>query len=109
MSNPYEEHVRKIVELYRTQADSMLDAMNRYFPETVSYTRPEGGMFIWATLPEGQSALELFPKAMEQKVAFVPGDPFYVSKRNVNTLRLNYTNATPEIITEGIRRLGSIL
>ena len=46
---------------------------------------------------------------MEQKVAFVPGDPFYVSKRNVNTLRLNYTNATPEIITEGIRRLGSIL
>ena len=109
MSNPYEEHVRKIVELYRTQADSMLDAMNRYFPETVSYTRPEGGMFIWATLPEGQSALELFPKAMEQKVAFVPGDPFYVSKRHVNTLRLNYTNATPEIITEGIRRLGSIL
>lgn len=109
MHNPYEEHVKKIVALYRTQADAMLEAMKTYFPKAVSYTQPEGGMFVWARLPEGQSALELFPRAMEQKVAFVPGDPFYVSKKNVNTLRLNYTNATPEVITEGIRRLGSIL
>ena len=109
LNNPYEEHVRKIVELYRSQATAMLDAMGRYFPDTVSYTKPDGGMFIWATLPEGQAAMDLFPKAMEQKVAFVPGDPFYVSRRGVNTMRLNYTNATPEIITAGIRRLGSIL
>ena len=66
-------------------------------------------MFIWATMKDGTSALDVFQKAMEQKVAFVPGDPFYTSKTNVNTMRLNYTNATPEVIREGIRRLASIL
>lgn len=109
MNNPYAEHVKKIIALYKEQATAMLDAMEEYFPETVSWTRPEGGMFIWVTLPEGQSAVDLFPKAMEKKVAFVPGDPFYTHKRGVNTFRLNYTNATPEVIREGIRRLGSIL
>lgn len=109
MNNPYAEHVKKIIALYKEQATAMLDAMEEYFPKTVSWTRPEGGMFIWVTLPEGQSAVDLFPKAMEKKVAFVPGDPFYTHKRGVNTFRLNYTNATPEVIREGIRRLGSIL
>ena len=66
-------------------------------------------MVIWVTLPEGQSALDLFRKAMEKKVAFVPGDPFYAGKTNVNTFRLNYTNSTPEIIREGIRRLAEVL
>ena len=109
MNNPYEEHVKKIIALYKEQATAMLDAMDAYFPETVSWTKPEGGMFIWVALPEGQSALDLFPRAMEQKVAFVPGDPFYTHKRGVNTFRLNYTNATPDVIREGIKRLGSIL
>ena len=107
--NAYEEHVQTIIALYREQADVMLDAMKRYFPSHVSYTKPEGGMFIWVTLPSGQSALQLFPKAMEQKVAFVPGDPFYTSKVNVNSMRLNFTNATPDVIQEGIKRLGNIL
>ena len=82
----------------------MLAAMDKYFPKTVKYTKLEGGMFIWVTLEEGVSALELFEKAMEQKVAFVPGDPFYTHPENVNTLRLNYTNSPPEIIEEGVRR-----
>ena len=73
------------------------------------YTEPEGGMFIWVTLPEGQSALALFHKAMEKKVAFVPGDPFYVDKHDVNTFRLNYTNSTDEMIRDGIKRLASVL
>lgn len=109
MNNPYSEHVKKIIALYEVQATAMLDAMEAYFPKTVSWTKPEGGMFIWVTLPEGQSALDLFSKAMEKKVAFVPGDPFYTHKRGVNTFRLNYTNATPDVIREGIKRLGSIL
>lgn len=109
MNNPYVEHVKKIIALYEEQATAMLDAMEEFFPKTVSWTKPEGGMFIWVTLPDGQSALDLFPKAMEKKVAFVPGDPFYTHKRGVNTFRLNYTNATPEVIREGIKRLGSIL
>lgn len=107
--NAYEEHVKTIVDLYKEQATAMLDAMNTYFPAHVSYTKPDGGMFIWATLQNGQSALEVFSKALEQKVAFVPGDPFYTAKTNMNTMRLNYTNATPEVIREGIKRLGSIL
>ncbi|MEE3806134.1 MULTISPECIES: PLP-dependent aminotransferase family protein [Lysinibacillus] len=108
-SNDYSEHVKKIITLYKNQSEAMLDAMQEFFPAHVEYTKPEGGMFIWATMKDGTSALDVFQKAMEQKVAFVPGDPFYTSKTNVNTMRLNYTNATPEVIREGIKRLASIL
>ncbi|MEK4384630.1 PLP-dependent aminotransferase family protein [Solibacillus sp. FSL W7-1464] len=108
-TNEYEAHVEKIIALYKTQADAMLAAMEKYFPPYVEYTKPEGGMFIWVTLPEGVNALGKFSEAMEKKVAFVPGNPFYTDKESVNTLRLNYTNATPEIIEEGIKRLAEIL
>lgn len=102
-------HIAKIKALYQKQAQAMMDAMDAYFPEGVQYTRPHGGMFLWVTLPEGISAMSLFPKALEKKVAFVPGDPFYIDMQNVNTMRLNYTNAACETIREGIRRLGEIL
>ena len=102
-------HIAKITDLYQAQASAMQEAMDKYFPPTVKYTKPDGGMFMWVTLDEGLSALELFHKAMDAKVAFVPGDPFYTCKENVNTLRLNYTNSSPEVIEEGIKRLGKIL
>ncbi|WP_274309017.1 PLP-dependent aminotransferase family protein [Solibacillus daqui] len=108
-NNAYEEHVEKIIALYKEQANAMLAAMDKYFPAHVSYTKPEGGMFIWVTMNNGANALDKFHEAMEQKVAFVPGNPFYTSKSDVNTMRLNYTNATPEMIEEGIKRLGQIL
>lgn len=108
-NNAYEEHVEKIIALYKEQANTMLAAMEKYFPAHVSYTKPEGGMFIWVTMNNGANALDKFHEAMEQKVAFVPGNPFYTSKSDVNTMRLNYTNATPEMIEEGIKRLGRIL
>lgn len=108
-NNEYEEHIAKIKELYQKQAKAMMDAMDKYFPSTVKYTKPHGGMFLWVTLPEGVSAMELFPKALEKKVAFVPGDPFYINVKNTNTMRLNYTNADCETIEEGIRRLGNLL
>ncbi len=107
--NNFDTHIAKIRELYKKQAKAMLDSMDKYFPSNVSYTRPDGGMFLWVTLPENISALELFPKALEKKVAFVPGDPFYINKKNVNTMRLNYTNADCETIEEGIKRLGELL
>ena len=66
-------------------------------------------MFLWVTLPEGISALSLFPKALEKKIAFVPGDPFYIGMKDTNTMRLNYTNADSETIDEGIHRLGDLL
>lgn len=109
MHNDYDAHIAQISELYQTQAEAMIAAMDEYFPKTVTYTRPQGGMFIWVTLPEGVSALSLFPKALAKKVAFVPGDPFYTDKTNTNTMRLNYTNADCSTIKEGIRRLAEIL
>lgn len=108
-NNDLDIHIAKITELYRKQAHAMTQAMDRYFPSTVKYTKPRGGMFLWVTLPEGVSAMSLFPKALERQVAFVPGDPFYTDARNTNTMRLNYTNADSETIEEGIRRLGDLL
>lgn len=108
-NNDLDVHIAKIKELYKKQAQAMMDAMDKYFPSTVKYTKPHGGMFLWVTLPEGISAVSLFPKALEKKVAFVPGDPFYIGVENVNTMRLNYTNADCETIEEGIHRLGDLL
>ncbi|MDE7418346.1 MAG: PLP-dependent aminotransferase family protein [Lachnospiraceae bacterium] len=108
-NNDLDVHIAKIKALYQRQAQAMMDAMDKHFPLTVKYTRPHGGMFLWVTLPEGVSAMSLFPKALEKKVAFVPGDPFYIGIGNVNTMRLNYTNADCETIGEGIHRLGDLL
>lgn len=109
MNNDLDEHIAKITDLYQKQAQAMMDAMDKYFPSTVKYTKPQGGMFLWVTLPEGVSAMELFPKALEKKVAFVPGDLFFIDAKNTNTMRLNYTNADCETIEEGIRRMGELL
>lgn len=107
--NDLETHIAKIKKLYQSQAQAMMDAMKKYFPPTVKYTKPQGGMFLWVTLPEGISAMSIFQKTLDQKVAFVPGDPFYVDEKDVNCMRLNYTNADPQTIDEGIRRMGEIL
>lgn len=108
-NNDLDMHIAKIKALYKKQAQTMMDAMEQYFPPAVTYTKPHGGMFLWVTLPEGVSAMSLFPKALEKKVAFVPGDPFYIGTKNANTMRLNYTNADCETIAEGIHRLGDLL
>lgn len=107
--NDIEEHIAKIKDLYKKQSDAMLDAMSKYFPKDIKYTVPQGGMFLWVTLPEGVSAVKLFPKALEKKVVYVPGDPFYVGRQDVNAMRLNYTNADCDTIDEGIKRLGKLL
>ena len=86
-----------------------LKHFKQFFPKEVTFTVPQGGMFLWVTLPQGVSAMKLFDEAINNKVAFIPGDPFYVSQRNVNALRLNYTNASLDAINEGIKRLGTIL
>lgn len=107
--NDLEEHIEKIKALYKTQSTAMLEAMAKYFPKDIKYTIPQGGMFLWVTLPEGVSAVKMFPKALENKVVYVPGDPFYVGLHDVNTMRLNYTNANCETIDEGIKRLGKLI
>ena len=107
--NDIDEHIMKIRRAYGRQRDAMVTAIQEYFPAEVLSTHPEGGMFLWITLPKGLSAMHVFQTAIEQKVAFVPGDPFYVNKKNVNTLRLNYSSVDEETIRTGIRRLGNVL
>ena len=110
MNHELNEHICKIKTLYKEQSDAMLQAMKDFFPDTVTYTMPKGGMFVWGSLPEGESSLELLDRAMKEKVAFVPGNPFYVDdQKPVPTFRLNYTNSEPEVIREGIRRLGRLM
>ena len=108
-NNDLDKHIAKIKELYKSQANAMVSAMEEYFPKTVKFTHPQGGMFTWVTLEEGKDVLKLFDKAIEKKVAFVPGHPFYVNPKTVNTLRLNYTNADSETIKTGIKRLADAL
>lgn len=109
IDNDLQTHISKIVEVYGHQKLVMENAIKQYFPKQVTYLNPEGGMFLWVTLPESLSAMELFDKSIEQKVAFVPGKPFYVSSDCANTLRLNFSSVDPATIKEGIRRLGTVL
>ncbi len=105
-----EQHVRRIRQVYAHRRDVMLAAMERYFPEEVQWTRPAGGLFLWAWMPEGMDAAALLKVAVDtQRVAFVPGHAFYPDAQGKNTMRLNFSNAAPEMIEEGIRRLGVVL
>ena len=104
-----DEHILKIREVYKNQRDLMISSIEKHFPEEVKFTRPEGGMFLWATLPESISALRLFDLAGGENVAFVPGSAFYVDEGGRNTLRLNFSNADGNQIEEGIRRLAKVI
>jgi 2-aminoadipate transaminase len=104
-----DEHVHLIRRVYKERRDAMLAAMEEHFPEEVKWTHPQGGMFLWVTLPEGSDATELLKQAMERNVVFVPGESFYPNGGGRNTLRLNYSHDKPERIREGIERLGRVL
>jgi len=106
--NDLDQHIQTIKEIYRVQREQMIASIKTYFDPSITYTEPEGGMFLWVTLPEGISAMKLFENAVVQKIVYVPGDPFYAVGDNLNTLRLNYTNSTPSEIDEGIRRLSVV-
>ncbi|WP_419788268.1 PLP-dependent aminotransferase family protein [Pseudodesulfovibrio sp.] len=106
-TNDIEKHVSLIRERYGNQRNVMLNMARKYFPESVDITEPEGGMFLWVTLPEGTSSMELLDLAVKDKVAFVPGRPFYVDGTGESTLRLNFSNSDPARIEEGMRRLGA--
>ena len=102
-----QQHIRRICEVYGRQRDAMVAAIKEYFPEDVGYTVPNGGMFLWITLPEGVSSMELFDLAIQQNVAFVPGNPFYTDGRSsYRTARLNFSCSDVKTIYEGIKRLG---
>jgi len=105
-----DEHVKHIRQVYRERRDVMLQALKDHFPPEISWTHPQGGLFLWITLPEGMDCQKLFQAALKENVAFVPGDCFYA--RNGHTeeggrhLRLNFSYGQPQQIREGIRRLA---
>ena len=104
-----DEHNKLIRDTYRERRDVMLAAMDRFFPPEVDWTHPEGGLFLWGTLPKYLSSADVLKSAIEQKVAFVPGEPFHPTGGGHNTMRLNFSNAAPDKIMEGIRRLGDVI
>ena len=109
IDNDIDEHIEKIKEMYRDQRNLMVSMIEKYFPENVEYTKPEGGMFLWVTLPEGLSSMDLFELAITENVAFVPGQAFYVDDSGNNSLRLNFSNSNNDQIEEGIKRLGNAI
>lgn len=101
------QHIRRLRGVYRERRDAMLAAMASTWPAGCSWTRPEGGLFLWARVKESIDTRQLLTRAVENKVAFVPGIPFYPGENaGFNTMRLNFSNATVEQIREGIGRLG---
>jgi 2-aminoadipate transaminase len=83
--------------------------MEEMFPQGVTWTKPKGGMFLWVTLPEEMDAKEVLKRAVERKVAFVPGEAFHPRGGGANTMRINFSYSSPETIREGVRRLATTL
>ncbi|WZL73120.1 PLP-dependent aminotransferase family protein [Clostridiaceae bacterium 35-E11] len=106
---PLDEHIEKIKDVYKRRRNLMLDTMKEHFPAEVKYTYPQGGLFTWVELPEYINARDLMIKALEKKVAFVPGGSFFPNGGHENAFRLNYSNMPEEKIVEGIKRLGEVL
>jgi len=102
----YQAQIDRIRQTYQTRRNWMLQALQKYMPEDMGWIVPEGGMFFWLTAPAGLDSLELLKKAVEEKMAFVPGQPFFADGSGKNTLRLSYSSASQEQIEEGIQRLG---
>jgi len=105
----YDANIAKITTVYHKRRDAMIAAMDMYFPEGVSHTRPQGGLFLWATLPSYIKSVELLKHCLAHNVAFVPGDAFFPDSTVTNTLRLNYSNMPEDRIAEGIKRMAAAI
>ena len=108
-SGPWINYVRSLAELYRRRRDVMLDALAEHFPREATWTHPQGGMFLWATLPDYIDTTDLLARAIEERVAFVPGRAAYVDGRGGSEMRLNFSSPSEDDIREGIRRLGEVI
>jgi len=104
-----DKHAHQVRSVYKARRDTILAALDRNMPEGVHWTRPLGGLFTWVTLPGRIDAADLLREAVEEGVAFVPGAAFHADGSGRNTMRLNFSYAPPELIEEGIRRLGGVL
>lgn len=108
-SGVLEGHLNHLRPIYKKRRDLMLTALEEHFPAGCTWRAPEGGLFVWVELPAGLDSEALLAKAVERKVAFIPGKPFYAQGGGANTMRLNFSNASETNINEGIRRLGEVI
>jgi 2-aminoadipate transaminase len=105
----WRDYVEALTELYRDRRDTMLDALAEFFPREAEWTRPQGGMFIWATLPDFIDTTDLLARALRENVAFVPGSGAYLDGRGRSSMRLNFSASGGDDIREGIRRIGEVI
>jgi 2-aminoadipate transaminase len=105
----WRDYVEALTELYRDRRDTMLDALAEFFPREAEWTRPQGGMFIWATLPDFIDTTDLLARALRENVAFVPGSGAYLDGRGRSSMRLNFSASDGDDIREGIRRIGEVI
>jgi DNA-binding transcriptional MocR family regulator len=102
-------HIQVIIENYRKRRDAMFRAMEEFFPDGVGWTKPDGGIFLWVTLPEGMDTTELFEKSIRAKVAYVPGSCYFAKSGGDNSMRINFSACTEEKIEVGIQRLAKVI
>lgn len=105
----YDAHLVHLREVYGERCDAMLKAMATHFPSEARWTKPEGGLFLWVELPEGITGEEVLKEAIQERVAFVPGTSFFANEPQYNFIRLNFSNQLPDMIEEGIKRIGGVL
>ncbi len=102
-------HIGRIVKVYKQRRDVAVACLEKYFPDGVRFTRPEGGLFTWIELPPHISARDILTRCLEQKIAFVPGGSFFPNEHKENTLRINYSNMPEERIEYGLKIIGQII
>lgn len=105
----FDQHIERLIALYRQRRDAMVDAIEKYFPKAIRYEVPKGGLFLWLEVPEHVNTKTLMTRAVANKVAYVPGDSFFPEGGIMNTMRLNFSNMDLAQIEEGMKRLGAIL
>jgi 2-aminoadipate transaminase len=108
-SGPWEDYVRSLIEIYRRRRDVMLDSLAEHFPREARWTHPEGGLFIWATLPDYIDTTDLLARALDEHVAFVPGRAAFLDGRGGSSMRLNFSGVDEDQIRQGVRRLGEVV
>lgn len=108
-TQPWLDQIKNFRELYRERRDAMLEALDEHFPDSATWTKPRGGFYVWATLPEGIDTKAMLPRAITARVAYVPGTAFYADGFGTRSMRLSYCYPTPERIKEGIHRLAGVI
>lgn len=104
-----DKHIAKIIEVYKKRRNIAMECIERYFPDNIKFTRPEGGLFTWIELPEHIPAREVLEKCLERKVAFVPGGSFFPIENKENTFRINFSNMPEERIVKGLQIIGEVI